>query len=298
MMGVAWRRGAPVLGALAVAILLMLGVLTRIDVRTDMLAFLPAGKTEAARLVLREAREGSATGLILVGIDGASVTDLARISRSMADVLARSGLFVVVAGSQAAISDRDEAMLFAHRYLLSPVTTVAAFTEAALRADLEDVLRQLRSSAAPIAVRYGLADPPGAFLAALRGWMGSGQVRSIDGAWFAADRDRALLLIRTRAGGMDVPAQEIATAAIEHAFTAASPGGARLLVAGPAVFARDAARAIRGDVHRIAFISTALVALLLWWRFRSPLVIAAIAVPVVLSIAAAALAVQMMYGAV
>jgi predicted exporter len=276
----------------------MLGVLSRIEVRTDMLAFLPAGQTEAARLVLREAREGSATGLILVGIDGAPVADLARISRSVADALAQSGLFAVVAGSQAGISDRDEAMLFAHRYLLSSVTTEAAFGVPALRADLEDVLRQLRSSAAALAVRYGLADPPGAFLAALRGWMGSGQVRSIDGAWFAADRDRALLLARTRAGGMDVPAQEIATAAIEHAFAAAAPGGARLLMAGPAVFARDAARAIRGDVHRIALISTALVVLLLWWRFRSPLVIAAIGVPVVLSIAAAALAVQAIYGSV
>ena len=38
--------------------------------------------------------------------------------------------------------------------------------------------------------------------------------------------------------------------------------------------------------------------LLLWWRFRRPLVIAAIATPILLSIAAAALAVQLGYGAV
>ncbi|HET6238903.1 MAG TPA: MMPL family transporter [Acetobacteraceae bacterium] len=279
-------------------VLLLLAVLTQIQVRTDMLAFLPAGGSPAARMVLQEAREGSATGLILVGIDGAPVPDLARISRTVATALGQSRLFAVVAGGQAALSEQDEAMLFAHRYLLSPATTPAAFTAPALHADLEGVLRQLRSSAAPLAVRYGLADPPGAFLAAIRGWMGSGDVRSIDGAWFAADRDRALLLVRTRAGGMDVPAQEIATAAIERAFTAASPGGARLVITGPAVFARDAARAIRGDVHRISVVSTILVVLLLWWRFRSPLVIAAIAVPVVLSVAAAALVVQLVYGSV
>src|SRR4029079_16594930 len=53
----------------------------------------------------------------------------------------------------------------------------------------------------------------------------------------------------------------------------------------------------RGDVERIALLSTALVALLLWWRFRSALVLAAIAVPVVVSVAAAALVVQLGYGA-
>ncbi len=295
---VQWRRGAPILVALAAAVLLMLAAFTQIRVRTDMLAFLPAGSTPAARLVLQEAREGSATGLILIGIEGTPVADLARISRTVAAALEQSGLFATVAGSQAALAPQDEAMLFAHRYLLSPVTTADAFTVPALHEDLQNVLRQLRSSAAPLAVRYGLPDPPGAFLAAVRGWMGSSQVRSIDGAWFAANRDRALLLASTKAGGMDVPAQEIATGAIGRAFAAASPGDARLLVAGPAVFARDAARAIRGDVHRISIVSTVLVALLLWWRFRSPLVLAAIAVPVVLSVAAAALVVQAVFGSV
>ncbi len=104
---------------------------------------------------------------------------------------------------------------------------------------------------------------------------------------------RALLLARTRAGGMDVPAQEAALGAIEAAFAAASRRRRRgWCVAGPAVFARDAARAIRGDVERISAVSTLLVVGLLWWRFRSPLVLAAIAAPVVLSVAAAALVVQ------
>jgi predicted exporter len=294
----AWRRAAPVLGALGIAILLLLAVLSRIEVRTDMLAFLPAGETPASRLVLREARESSATGLILIGIEGAPVAELARISRSVAEGLTRSGLFAVVAGGQAVISEQDEAMLFAHRYLLSPATSAVAFTVPALHADLQRVLGQLRSSAAPLAVRYGLPDPPGAFLAAMGSWIGSSHVRTIDGAWFAADRDRALLLARTHAGGMDVPGQEAASAAIEQAFSAAHPGGARLLEAGPAVFARDAAHAMRSDVHRIAIVSSLLVILLLWWRFRSPLVIAAIAVPVVSSIAVAALAVQLLFGTV
>jgi predicted exporter len=288
------RRAFPVLGALLAAGLLLAAVLSVVTVRTDMADFLPQGGTEAARLVMQEARAGSATGLILLGIEGAPTEDLARISVALAAGLRDSGLFSIVAGGQAALADTDQADLFARRYLLAP----AQFDTPSLRRGLEDLLRQLRSSTAPLAIQFGLADPPGAFLALLRTWIGSSQVRTIDGAWFAPNQDRALLLARTRAGGMDVPAQETATAAIEAAFRATGPGPARLLIAGPAVFARDAARAIKGDVHRIATVSTALVVLLLWWRFRSPLVVAAIAAPVVASVAVAAVAVQAAYGAV
>lgn len=288
------RRAVPVLGALLAAGLLLAAALGVVTVRTDMADFLPQGGTEAARLVMQEARAGSATGLILLGIEDAPAADLARISVALAAGLRDSGLFSVVAGGQAALADTDQADLFARRYLLAP----AQFDTPSLRRGLEDLLRQLRSSTAPLAIQFGLADPPGAFLALLWSWVGTSQVRTLDGAWFAPDRDRALLLARTRAGGMDVPAQEVATAAIEAAFRATDPGPARLLIAGPAVFARDAARAIKGDVHRIATVSTALVVLLLWWRFRSPLVVAAIAAPVVFSVAVAAVAVQVLFGAV
>lgn len=272
------------------------GVLAWIDVRTDMADFLPRGRTEAARIVFDEARQGAATGLVLVGIEGAPQPDLARIARTMQAALPRTGLFALVAGGQSNLDDLS--VLFDHRYPLSPATTPDAFTEPALHQAMQGLLAQLRSSAAPLAVRYGLADPTGAFLALLRNWAGSRQVKTTDGAWFDPTGDRALLLARTKAGGMDVPAQETALAAIQATFETAQPGQARLLVAGPAVFARDAARTIRGDVERISIISTLLVLALLWWRFRSLLVLAAVAAPVVLSVAVAALVVQTIFGMV
>ncbi len=274
--------------------LVLVLVLRGITVRTDMVEFLPAGQTEAARLVMQEARAGSAAGLVLMGLDGAPTAELARISLAVAAALRETGLFTLVAGGQDGLDPAVGESLFARRYLLAP----AEFSTEALRRGMEGLLRQLRTSAAPLVAQYGLADPPGAFPVLLRRWAGTGSVRVVDGAWFERDRDRALLLARTRAGGMDVPAQEAATAAIDRAFREARPGTARLVVTGPAVFARDAARAIRGDVERIALVSTVLVAGLLWWRFRSPLVAAAIGVPVVLSVAAAAAVVQAGFGAV
>jgi predicted exporter len=284
-----------ILLALAGAVVALVAVLLSIQVRTDMGAFLPEGRTDAARMVLGEARSGAATGILLVGLEGASTADLARVSVSMAAALTASGRFTVVAGGPGAGLDRD--VLFAHRFLLSPGVTAAAFSTSGLRTGMEAVLRSLQSSAAPVALEYGLADPVGAFFALLKQW-GSSPVRTIDGAWFSPDGTRALLLARTRAGGMDIPGQEAALATIEAAFRDAKPGQARLLVAGPGAFARDAARAIRGDVERISVISTLLVAGLLWWRFRRPLVLAAIAAPVVLSVAVAASVVQLLFGSV
>ncbi len=67
-------------------------------------------------------------------------------------------------------------------------------------------------------------------------------------------------------------------------------------MAGPAIIARDAENAIRSDVRLLSTVAMLLVGSLLLWRFRSPLVMAAIAVPVVLGLAIAALVVQLVFG--
>ncbi len=290
------RRGLALPAALAGAGLLLALSLHMVTVRSDIAAFLPAGRTPAARVMLQQLRSGPATSLILLGIEGAPPAALARISRDMAALLGRSGAFSLVENGQDALAGQDALFLFRHRYLLSPTTTTAAFTTASLHRDFKRLLAGLASDAAPLVEQYGLADPPGAFLNVAHIWVGSSPVRAADGVWFAPHRDRALLLARIRANGLDLVAEGRAVGAIQAAFARADPGPARLLLSGPAVFARDAAHAIRRDVRFISIVSTLLIVALLLWRFRSPLVIAAIAVPILLSISAALLAVQAAFG--
>lgn len=261
-----------------------------------MAEFLPAGTTPSARLMLNELRSGPGTSLILIGIENASAAELARISSAMAASLAASGAFAFVDNGEETLGSQDERFLFAHRYLLSSVTTADAFAAPALRRDFERLLAGLASSASPLVTRFGLEDPPGAFLDLLRRWGGESPVRRVGGVWFAPDRDRALILCRTRASGLDLAGQDVASRAIAAGFAAARPGRARLLVSGPAVFAREAAAGIRADVRLLSIASGLLVVGLLVWRFRSPLVIAAIAVPLVLSTGLAALVVQATFG--
>ena len=267
-----------------------------VDVRTDMTAFLPPGRTEASRFMLQQVQGGAASSLILAGIEGAPPAELARISTAMAGTLDHDGLFTLVSNGQHALDGPDEQALAAHRYLLSPATTATAFTTEALHADFQRLLAQLQSSASPLAVQFGLPDPTGALLAMAPAWIASSNIRSIHGVWFAPERDRALLLLQTKAPGMDIGAQDGADTAIQAAFAAANPGSARLLASGPAVFAREAAAGIRSDVRLCSIASGVLVTALLLWRFRSLAVLAAIAVPLLLSIAAAALVTAAVFG--
>ncbi len=290
----------PLAAALLASLLLLAAVFAVVPVRSDMAGLLPKGRTEADRLMLRELRAGAATSLILVGIEGAPEATLAAISDRLADRLGHDDRIAFVQNGRHVLGEAELATLFARRYLLSPATDAAAFETPALRRDFAQLLDGLQSSAAPLVERFGLPDPTGAFPRLIASWTVESRVRSAHGVWFAAGAGatpRALLLIRTQATGLDLAAQGAAIAAVRRAFAQASAGTtARLLLGGPAVLAHDAAAAIRADVRLISIASVLLVSALLVWRFRSPWVLAAIAVPVLLGVAAAAAVTALGFG--
>jgi predicted exporter len=286
----------PLLLALIGAVLLAAGVFSQIRIRSDMATLLPRGQTAASRMMLREVQSGVATSLILIGLEDAPAAALAATSDRMTAAMRSSGHFAFVENGRDVISDADQAALFADRYLLAPNTTTAAFETPALHQDFLHLLDGLQSSASPLVEQFGLPDPTGAFPALLATMGGDQHARLNDGVWFAPQTDRALLLARMNGDGSSLTAQDAAIGAVNAAFAQAKTPGMRLLVSGPAIFARDAAHAIRRDVERLSILSALLVAGLLIWRFRNPFVIAAIAVPLALSTAAAALAVQLAFG--
>ncbi|MBR0672098.1 MMPL family transporter [Neoroseomonas soli] len=272
-------RYAALFAALAVLALAFPLLLRQVSLRGDIADFLPAPKTEESAFLLEELRSGAATTLLIAGIEGGEARDLARVSRAMAARLEASGLFALVANGAPRIDDGEAALLIAHRYALSPAATPEAFTEAALRRSLEAVLDGLRGSAAPLVRRYGFADPTGAFLALVRGWAADARVAMEHGVWMA-EGPRALLLAQSRAGGLDTEAQARTAEAFRAAFAASDPPpGARLLLSGPGIFAAEAAATVRADVRLVSMLSSVLVAAFLIWRYRSPLMLAVVAVP-------------------
>ncbi len=291
-------------GRLGAALLVLAGLLAalawHVPPRADLAEFLPPGRTPASAFLFRELQSGAATTLLLAAIEGSAPrAELARLSRETAAGLRASGRFAFVGDGTLQLSEAEQVSLFRYRYLLSPETRPEAFTAEAMRPRLEALLDGLRSAASPLLARFGFADPTGIFLRLAGTWLGEARIETVEGAWFAADRDRALLLARGHGAGLDAEAQGEAMAAFRAAFDAARPPpGVRLLLSGPGVFAAEATAGIRRDVELVTVASGLLLAAFLFWRFRSALMLALVAVPLLAATLAGYAATVAAFGAV
>lgn len=289
---------------LLASILLAATVLFLIPLRTDMAGFLPPGQNASTRFLLREVRGGVASSFITAGIEGAPVTDLARISRDMEATLSRDPRFSAVLNGSFSTSGSETLrdLLFTHRYLLAPDSKTRDFSEPTLASAFSRTLDNLESAAEPLVIAFALHDPTGAFPDTLKKLQPDVRAHLTEGVWFASDRaagqERALLLFRTKAGGMDFAAQKDTPAVIQAAFAAAHPGPARLLLSGPAVLAVQSAQTMRRDIDLITIASILIVTGVLYWRFRSLWVLAAIGVPFLISLSVAMIVVRLCFGSV
>jgi predicted exporter len=287
-----WTAGSRrALALTLVAALALLGAtLLLVPIRTDVTDLLPGGRGAAARLLMQQVRGGAAE-LVLIGIEGAPEAQLAALSQTFAAAVVKDPNVALVENGHDLLPQAQIDALFARRYLLSPAISADRFTAAALHADFGKLVDALQSSASPLVEKYGLADPTGAFPALLDAWRSDSTVRIAHGVWFAGgSAPRALLLLRLRPGGDGV-------AELRRQFEALPDrGNAQLLLAGPAVFTAEATAAIAADARLLSIFSTIAVALLLLWRFRSPWVLAAIAIPPLFGVSAGMLAVALRFG--
>ncbi|MEW9273315.1 MMPL family transporter [Gluconobacter oxydans] len=277
-------------------------VLGLIPLRMNMAGFLPPAHDVGTRFLLREVHGGVASSFITAGIEGAPPDQLARISRAMQDRLGQNPRFsAVLNGSFSTVgNDGLRDLLFTHRYLLAPDATTRDFSATSLAAAFSSTLDSLESSAEPLLAPFILRDPTGAFPDTLRQIRPNVHAEMREGVWFApgrkAGQERALMLFRTRASGMDFAAQKDAPAVIRAAFAAAHPGRTRLLLSGPAVLAVESARAMRSDIDLISLASLGIVICVLYWRFRSLWVLAAIGGPFLISLGMAMIVVRLCFG--
>jgi predicted exporter len=110
------RAGA--VGTLVWVVLALIAaiVVARARYTTDLSAFLPKSPTATQRLLVDQLRDGLASRLIIVAIDGADSQTRARVSVAMANSLrSADALFVSVNNGESSGTDRDRAFLFSHR---------------------------------------------------------------------------------------------------------------------------------------------------------------------------------------
>ncbi len=278
-------------------------VISRSQVTTDLSIFLPRSPTPAQQLLLEQIRDGLASRLILVGIEGADAATRAGLSKQIAQRLRANPAFIAVNNGEPVSAERDRAFLFDHRYLLSPAVTPARFSVDGLHAALSDSIDLLASPAGLLVKSLLPRDPTGEMVRLLDQQNSDARPQMVDGAWASRDGARALMLMQTRASGADTDAQQRAMSAIRQAFdtaanvTSAAPA-ARLVMTGPGVFSVTSRDAIKSQVSRLFIISVVLIAALLLLVYRSFTALALGFLPVISGALAGIAAVSLGFGVV
>ncbi len=276
---------------------------------TDLSAFLPRSPTPTQRLLVDQLREGIASRLILIGIEGADPAGRARISLEMGRRLRTDPQFASVNNGEPVGLDRDRELLFDHRYLLSEAVSREHFSAAGLRESIQETLDLLASPAGMLAKSLLARDPTGEMLRIVDQLGSERQPPTVDGAWSSRDGTRALMVVQTRAAGSDTDGQERAVGTVRTAFAAAVaqlertgklPGSPRatLEMSGPGVFSVAARATIKQQVTRLSIVSTVLIALLLLWVYRSFSALILGLIPVASGALAGIAAVALGFGAV
>jgi predicted exporter len=297
-----------VVGTLTWAVLAAVAaiVVARAHYTTDLSAFLPRSPTPNQRLLVDQLKDGLASRLIIVAIEGSDSATRARLSRAIADALRRDKQFVSINNGESSGTERDRVFLFEHRYLLSDSVTPQRFTVDGLKDAIQDSIDLLASPAGLLAKELLPRDPTGEMVEIIGQLAGGAAPRVADGVWASGDGKRALIVAQTRAPGSDTDAQQRAVEAIRRAFGAAVAGASEasgstsaasapdtqpgattpsaasapntqpgattqpvLLMSGPGVFAVNARANILKEVTRLSILSTAIVVALLLGVYRS-----------------------------
>jgi predicted exporter len=292
--------------AVAVWLLCLVGcavAIGRAHFTADLSAFLPRSPSPTQRVLVDQLRDGLASRLILIAIDGGYEETRATLSRRVAATLRADPQFAAIHNGSGQSDARDEQFMFAHRYVLSPEVTPQRFTVQGLHDALGESLDLLTSSAGLVAKDLLPRDPTGE-IAALVGQLDSAaQPASRAGVWASRDGRRAVLVAQTAAAGSDTDAQAQAIDAVQRAFDAAArtlpnTSAYQVTMTGPGVFAVATRDAIRHDVERLSTLSLVLIVALLLTLYRSPRTLALGLLPVLSGVAAGIAAVALAFGTV
>jgi len=295
------RNRLPITLWVALVILAAWLVYNQTRVVTDLTLFLPRGATPVEQLLVKQLREGPASRLVLVALQGAPSDTLARVSADLIQRLQASNLFGYVNNGDVSWSLREQELLLNNRYLLSPGLTRERFTDTTLRLALEARLRDLASPSGVLEKRLLPKDPTGELKQVLQAWGGGPSPLRKHGVWFSADGGRAMLVAETRAPAFDLDAQARALARIRQEFSAAidpSSGSVSLMLSGPAVFAVEARDTIRGEAWRLSLLAAGLVALFLLLVYRSFRALLFCSVPLLTGILTAIASVSLLFGSI
>jgi predicted exporter len=272
----------------------------RTPVATDLTFFLPREAGLLDIILVHQMREGPASRLLLIALEGRDAATRAAASHRLTDTLQASPLFLSVSnGPDLHQLTGLEQRLFPWRYALSPGMKPDDFTVLALRRALTDRLAELASPAGLMQKTWLARDPTGEWLRLLKTWLPAAGPALHDGVWSSPDGERALILARTRASGFDLDRQARAQQQVREAFASLpEAAGLRLVLGGPGALGVEANARIKRDAARLSIINSLLVMALIFGVYRSWRILGLGLVPLVTGLMTGGAATSLIFGGI
>lgn len=272
----------------------------RTPIATDLTFFLPREAGLLDTILVQQMREGPASRLLLIALEGGDAATRVAASRRLTQTLQASPLFLSVSnGPDLRQLAGLEQRLFPWRYALSPGLQPGHFEVSALRQALTDRLAELASPAGLMQKAWMARDPTGEWLRLLRTWLPAAGPVLRDGVWSSPDGQRALILARTLASGFDLDSQARAQQQVRDAF-ASLPGadGLRLVLGGPGALGVEANARITRDAARLSIINSLLVMALIFGIYRSWRILGLGLAPLVTGVVTGGAATSLVFGGI
>lgn len=271
---------------------------THTRVATDMSAFLPKAATLRQHLLIGQLQHGPAARTIMVSLENASPASLAAASDALADKLAESDTFGLIANGAFERRTQDRNWLFTHRYLLSAAVTTERFMPEGLRQALNVSRERLGTPSGDLFRPLMARDPTGELAGVLDGMDLQQGPATRNGVWFDGAGTRALLLLEIRGAAATVELQGAIKLDIERAFATVASPGMRMVLAGPAIYAVESRNLIEHESLILTIVAAGLIVALLVWVYRNLAQIILVFIPAVSGILAAVALVSWYYGAI
>ena len=247
---------------------------TSIPVETELPLLFPSSGSISQQLFVDQLQSGPTSRILLLGIQGAEPSILAKASKELAAAMRNHRHFLHVYNGEQTKGMLDQDLLFRYRFLLSPTIPPDQFTPNGLRRSLQHRLQDLTNPLPAFFKKRIPEDPIGAFQGILKKWRSTNKVKMVHGVWFSSDQPVALLVAETSAGGFDLDGQEaiqtFLTTTIDKIQTRLSPPTSLTLIrSGPSVFAVQSRAVIKQDARWLSMLGTGLVITLLVVTYRS-----------------------------
>ncbi|MEJ2619948.1 MAG: MMPL family transporter [Candidatus Thiodiazotropha sp.] len=211
-------------------------VFSQVSLRTDMSLFLPEGTAPDKQILLNEISQGPANRLLMLAIKQGDPVSRAGISQQLTAQLRQSRLFSRVENGAPSALEIDP-LLFKYRYLIS-TDPPSAFDSDNLHSALKQRLEELKSPFPSPFKDLLASDPLGSYQSMLQRWLAEQKIARDQGVWQSKQGDMALLLVQTKAGGLELDQQQQILAYLSDQFSRLDTASEhQLLISGPAVFA-------------------------------------------------------------